>query len=192
MTALPSWYPDPDEAKAAPMPLLRVQGFVNTLDVDAGTDLLSEPQRAAEWLVLAGLTSAGEALSATDLELARGVRGSIRGLLLADGDGGGQADDLEPLRNLTGAHLARLTVGDDGMLGLENAQEGSLGCGLFDLLLIVREAQQEGSWSRLRGCANPECQWVFYDRSRNQQGNWCDMAVCGNRMKNRQLRARRR
>lgn len=192
MTALPPWYPDADEAKPAPMPLLRVQGFVNTLDVDASTDLLSEPQRAAEWLVAAGLTSAAEALTATDLELARGVRESIRGLLRPDEDGGGQADDLEPLRHLTGAHLARLTVGDDGILGLENAQEGSLGSGLFDLLLIVREAQQGGNWSRLRACANPECQWVFYDRSRNQQGNWCDMAVCGNRMKNRQLRARRR
>ncbi|MBV9917386.1 MAG: CGNR zinc finger domain-containing protein [Solirubrobacterales bacterium] len=29
-------------------------------------------------------------------------------------------------------------------------------------------------------------------RSRNQQGHWCDMAVCGNRIKNRKLRARRR
>jgi predicted RNA-binding Zn ribbon-like protein len=44
----------------------------------------------------------------------------------------------------------------------------------------------------LKVCANSECQWAFYDRSRNQQGNWCDMAVCGNRLKNRQLRARRR
>jgi predicted RNA-binding Zn ribbon-like protein len=42
----------------------------------------------------------------------------------------------------------------------------------------------------MRVCANPDCRWVFYDRSRNQQGHWCDMAVCGNRLKNRRLRAR--
>jgi len=64
--------------------------------------------------------------------------------------------------------------------------------GLFDLLLIIRRAQQDGSWSRLKVCANPDCRWAFYDRSRNQQGNWCNMALCGNRLKNRQLRARRR
>ena len=63
---------------------------------------------------------------------------------------------------------------------------------LFDLLLIIRAAQEGGSWTRLRACANPDCGWVFYDRSRNQQGSWCAMAVCGNRLKNRRLRARRR
>jgi predicted RNA-binding Zn ribbon-like protein len=57
---------------------------------------------------------------------------------------------------------------------------------------IIRHAEEEGSWSRLRACANPDCRWVFYDRSRKQQGHWCDMAVCGNRLKNRTLRARRR
>ncbi len=192
VTALPSWYPDPDERKPAPMPLLRVQGFVNTLDVDAGSDVLSDPERVVDWLVEAALISAGEAVSATDLEVARGVRESIRGLLRPDGEGRGRPEDLEPLRNLTGAHLARVAVGDDGVLALESSQQGSLECGLFDLLLIVREAQRDGTWARLKACANPECQWAFYDRSRNQQGNWCDMAVCGNRLKNRTLRARRR
>jgi predicted RNA-binding Zn ribbon-like protein len=51
---------------------------------------------------------------------------------------------------------------------------------------------ETGSWSRLKVCGNSECRWVFYDRSRNQQGRWCEMAVCGNRLKNRAFRARRR
>jgi predicted RNA-binding Zn ribbon-like protein len=62
---------------------------------------------------------------------------------------------------------------------------------LFSLLLVILRAQEEGTWSRLKVCANPECGWAYYDRSRNQQGSWCDMATCGNRLKNRQLRARR-
>jgi predicted RNA-binding Zn ribbon-like protein len=56
----------------------------------------------------------------------------------------------------------------------------------------VHRAQEDGSWARLKVCANVECEWAFFDRSRNQQGSWCEMAVCGNRLKNRQLRARRR
>ena len=67
---------------------------------------------------------------------------------------------------------------------------GDLLPGLFGLLLVIRQAQQDGTWWRLKVCGNPDCEWAFYDRSRNQQGNWCDMAVCGNRIKNRQLRAR--
>jgi predicted RNA-binding Zn ribbon-like protein len=41
-------------------------------------------------------------------------------------------------------------------------------------------------------CANDDCQWAFYDRSRNHGGTWCDMATCGNKLKNRDFRARRR
>ena len=62
--------------------------------------------------------------------------------------------------------------------------------GLLGLLLTVRDAQADGSWSRLKLCANPDCGWAFYDRSRNQQGAWCSMATCGNRLKNRRFRAR--
>jgi predicted RNA-binding Zn ribbon-like protein len=83
-------------------------------------------------------------------------------------------------------------VSAGGVLELENARGEDLGDALFELLLVIRRAQEDGTWSRLKVCANPDCQWAFYDRSRNQQGNWCDMAVCGNRLKNRQLRARRR
>ena len=99
---------------------------------------------------------------------------------------------MAPLRRLTETHRARLTLDDGGAIGLENARHQGLDDGLFELLLIVRRAQEDGSWARLKVCTNPDCQWAFFDRSRNQQGSWCDMALCGNRLKNRELRARRR
>ncbi len=189
----PSWYPGGPESKPAPMPLLRVQAFLNTRDVEEATDLLAEPAPAREWLIDAGLIGGQSAVTAADLVVAREVRDCLRSLLETDGDAPEQtAEDLEALRKLTAEHSARLTVGDGGALGIEGAGDGELGDGLFQLLLTIRAAQVDGSWSRLKMCANPDCQWVFYDRSRNQQGNWCDMAVCGNRLKNRQLRARRR
>jgi predicted RNA-binding Zn ribbon-like protein len=36
---------------------------------------------------------------------------------------------------------------------------------------------------RLKIC--PNCEWLFLDRSKNRSRTWCDMAVCGNRVKAR-------
>ena len=195
MTDLPSWYPDSEEAKPAPMPLLRVQAFLNTVDLEQDVDRLADPGLARDWLIDAALVGTDRPVSAAELAAAREVRDCLRSLLEADGDSGGggvHAEDLEALRTLAAEHSARLTVADGGALGLACGGAGTVGDGLFELLLIIRGAQEDGTWSRLKMCANPDCRWVFYDRSRNQQGNWCDMAVCGNRLKNRQLRARRR
>ena len=46
-----------------------------------------------------------------------------------------------------------------------------------------------GTWPRLKGCA--QCEWVFFDRSKNRSGTWCSMTICGNRTKNRAYRRRR-
>ena len=191
VTTVPSWYPG-DEVKPAPMPLLSVQAFLNTHDYEDDSDLLSDPDAARTWLVKAELLRPDTPLTARDLEFARRVRESIRSLL-KPADGGDRAPrHLRPLRELSDTHCARLTLDDHGRLALENPRRDDLADGLFGLLLIIRFAQEQGSWNRLKACANPDCRWVFYDRSRNQQGNWCDMAVCGNRIKNRTLRARRR
>jgi predicted RNA-binding Zn ribbon-like protein len=187
---VPSWYPG-DEVKPAPMPLLVVQGFVNTQDLEQGTDLLDDPATARRWLVAAGLLDRDSELARADLGRARAVREALRSMLLSNGGYTIGADELAPLRALAGARRPLLQVGDDGKLSLERSQGPTLQDALFELLLIVRAAQEEGSWARLKVCANPECGWAYYDRSRNQQGSWCDMAVCGNRLKNRQLRARR-
>ncbi|MBA3890673.1 MAG: CGNR zinc finger domain-containing protein, partial [Gemmatimonadaceae bacterium] len=43
--------------------------------------------------------------------------------------------------------------------------------------------------SRVRRCADPRCDRVFYDRTRNAARRWCDMATCGNRAKAARHRA---
>jgi predicted RNA-binding Zn ribbon-like protein len=181
---VPAWYPfDPDEIKPAPMPLLRVQAFLNTRYFEDGRDLLSDQEDARVWLTSAGVLPEGAALAAAELQSARAVRDAMRSLLEGEGQ-------LAALRELADAHDARLRVQKDGALTLEPSRRAELGDGLFELLLIIRGAQEDGTWKRMRACANPDCRWAFYDRSRNQQGHWCDMAVCGNRLKNRRLRAR--
>ena len=96
------------------------------------------------------------------------------------------------LRAVADERRPRLSVEPTGKLDLEAAERGDLADGLLALLLIARDAQRGDEWSRLKACADPTCRWIFYDASRNRQGAWCSMATCGNRSKNRDLRARRR
>jgi len=50
--------------------------------------------------------------------------------------------------------------------------------------LLLSESMQ-----KVRACNNPECRWLFLDTSKNHTRRWCDMKVCGNRMKARRFKA---
>lgn len=91
---------------------------------------------------------------------------------------------------MTRASQPRLTIDPTGQIQLVPGS-GRLADGLLSLLLIIRDAQKDDTWRRLKTCGNDECEWAFYDRSHSHRGTWCDMASCGNLIKNRNLRARR-
>ena len=191
MTA-PSWVPD-QETKPAPMPLLLVQSFVNTWDGDGRSDLLLDPPAARDWLTRAGLWSADRAPDPAELHLTRGVREGIRAMLVANGGGPRPAPGgLEPLQAVAQASRPTLQVGAGGQVSLSPEPADRSDSGLLTLLLVIRDAQRDGTWPRLKACGNPDCQWAFYDRSHSRAGAWCDMATCGNRIKNRRLRQRQR
>ena len=44
----------------------------------------------------------------------------------------------------------------------------------------------------VRECGNAECRWLFLDTSKNHTRRWCDMKICGNRMKARRFKAQLR
>src|SRR5580700_4367945 len=182
---VPSWASHIED-KLAPMPLLVVQAYVDTVDQDLGTDILAHADQARAWLAEVGLRVPDPDRPepnfpgfAEDLLLAREVRESLRALIGHDsGDEPLTPDDLAPLEQVLSLAPPRVEVGVDGQV-------------LLGLLLIIRDAQADGSWDRLKLCGNPDCRWAFYDRSHSRRGAWCDMASCGNRVKNRNLRARR-
>ena len=188
---LPSWASHL-ENKLAPPSLLPVQAFVDTLDLDLRTDILAHADEARAWLADAGLRDLAQPGFEPDLELARAVRESLRALIGRNTGGPPLTEaELRPLGQVTSQAAARLEVTADGRVSLGAEGTGRLADGLAGLLLAVRDAQADGSWDRLRLCGNPDCRWAFYDRSRSHQGAWCEMASCGNRLKNRTLRARR-
>ena len=189
---MPSWVPD-QETKPAPMPLLLVQSFVNTWDGDHGSDLLLDPAVARDWLNRAGLWSADRAPDPAELDLARRVREGVRAVLVANGGGPQPApDSLQAMQAVARDSRLAPHIEPGGQVSLAAEPAGQVQAGLLALLLVIRDAQRDGSWLRLKACGNPDCQWAFYDRSHGRAKAWCDMATCGNRIKNRRLRQRQR
>lgn len=49
-----------------------------------------------------------------------------------------------------------------------------------------------GEPERVKVCANADCGWFIYDESRSRTRRWCEASECGNLIKVRRFRARRR
>jgi hypothetical protein len=148
--------------------------LLNTLDVEGGTDALTDVDSAAAWLTEHGRPGR---VDITDLELARGVRAALRGEL---------GDPPAPMP----AVQVRIELTPDGprVAGSGGALAVLVGEALGEALAL----RATGEWSRLKTCALDSCRWVFFDASRNRSGRWCSMQVCGNRAKTAAYRARRR
>jgi predicted RNA-binding Zn ribbon-like protein len=61
---------------------------------------------------------------------------------------------------------------------------------LWALALSASDLMTSEAVDRVRDCFNPECRWLFLDTSKNHSRRWCDMRICGNRMKARRFKAR--
>jgi predicted RNA-binding Zn ribbon-like protein len=174
----------------APGELELVRAFVNTRDVEKGSDALSSPGDLSEWLSDRGLANAGVEVKSAQLRHATELREALRAILLSHGDG--SSEPAEAWRTLDGgASRADLRVRFDagGTALIEPGVEGVEGA-LGRLLAIVHGAIAQDTWRRLKACRLHTCEWAFYDHTKNRSGAWCDMGVCGNRAKARAYRER--
>lgn len=62
---------------------------------------------------------------------------------------------------------------------------------LWVLAASASDLMTSDAVDRVRACNNPECRWLFLDTSKNHTRRWCDMRVCGNRIKARRFKARK-
>jgi predicted RNA-binding Zn ribbon-like protein len=177
----------------APGALETVRSFVNTYDADEQTEDLASPDELAAWLAGHELLATAEPPSATGADLRRAIelRDALRAHLRAHHGDPLRAGAAEVLD--AAARRARLTVRFTGadVTVLEPEAAGVDGA-LGRLLAIVSAAIDDGTWRRLKVCPADDCQWAFYDESRNRSATWCDMKVCGNRAKVRHFRERTR
>ncbi|MBV9005702.1 MAG: CGNR zinc finger domain-containing protein [Solirubrobacterales bacterium] len=166
--------------------------FINTLDMEEGTDELASVDGLARWLEAHELLrgrDAGAEVGEVDRRRAIGLREALRSL--GAGHGGGLADPQAAGELEHVAERGQLSVrfGEDGSATFEPRESGFAGA-LAKLLVPIAEASRDGTWQRVKVCRSGDCQWAFYDHSRNRSGVWCDMAVCGNRTKVRAYRRR--
>jgi hypothetical protein len=165
---------------AAPGRLALVQGFLNTLHVERGTDTLDSPATAYLWWTDSVLPPPRP----KDLDRLRTLRRELRALR-----GDGPRDDEALTRVATHAPL-RLSPTPAGDLCLTPVGEGHPAV-LATLLAITYDAQRDGTWERLKICHHDACRWAFYDESRSRTATWCAMGICGNRTKVAAYRRRR-
>jgi predicted RNA-binding Zn ribbon-like protein len=160
--------PNYDLPNAAPEPLRRVQLFVNSID----------REHDREWLP-AWLEEQG--LPASAFDRAVELREALRALLHVNNKGGTSPEARAHVNKA--ARDVRLELSPGGVR-LEGADP------LAAVTAIVLTTMLDGSWGRLKVCRN--CQWAFYDTSKNRSGSWCSMQLCGNRLKTRAYRSRRK
>jgi len=183
----------PAAAKEAPGRLELVRQFINTADIAPAEDELVDLDALAAWLRKHGLLRAREHLAAGDLDRALTVREGLRDLLEARaGDHRPRTASLRSLNSLLSGALLSGAFAPDGAPALSPAAGTPLDRALAELVAIIVSAAGDGSWERLKVCADHGCRWAFYDRSKNHSRSWCNMAVCGNRAKAREYRRRRR
>jgi hypothetical protein len=146
--------------------------FLNTLDVEAGTDAIDTLDGWASWLSAQGLQGCFGPQDASALERARELRGDLRALASGRQHAQGRQVDIQ----------VSLTV--DGQVELS----ASTAAGLLAAAAAAVAIQER--IDRVKICPADDCRWAFYDTSRNRSRQWCSMKVCGNRAKARAHRRR--
>ncbi len=176
-----------DVSGRAPGDLELVRSFVSLHDHTPGARDSLPPSTASieAWFRGNGLLE-GPA-SRTDLTWAAGVLDDMRDE--ARGDGTPETTErLNTAARRTGLSICFGCTVEDPLHTTATGVRGAVG----RLLGIAFLSRLDGTWERLRGCANAECRSVFWDRSKNRSGRWCSMGSCGNQAKVRAFRERER
>lgn len=177
---------------AVPSEVELVLEFLNTADLEGGSDELRDPAALRAWLGEHGLKVTGRrAPTAADLERALAVREALRALVAVNT--GTSLPDASRATLEAAAARANLGVhfmpdGSTAAMPTATGIDGALGY----ILAAVHHAMGRGTWGRLKPCGRDRCRWAFYDTSKNHSRRWCSMEVCGNREKGVAFRRRQR
>jgi predicted RNA-binding Zn ribbon-like protein len=181
---------EPGGRPKAPGRLELLQRFINSYNHDfpADWDRIETADKAQAWLRQKRLLGSRDRISEADAARLREFREALRALAVANHGHEPDAAAAEVIRSASRRAQLRVTVDAGGQTGLEPTPRGVDGA-IATLLGILHEAQLTGDWSRLKGCR--QCEYAFFDRSKNRSAAWCSMSICGNRTKNRAYYRRR-
>jgi predicted RNA-binding Zn ribbon-like protein len=200
---------------AAPFDLLAghpALDLVNTLNnrfrADGPTELLPDYEALLRFMEQSGLLGGaqvrdlsrriGKAEAERASDSARELREAAASVLYAAAEGAAPPPtDLRRLaRYFQSARQRQELVWTPSGTGSKFACEWGTSQSEGDLPVWILSLQTSAlltsdAMSRLRACGSETCRWLFLDTSKNHTRRWCDMKVCGNRMKARRFQARR-
>jgi predicted RNA-binding Zn ribbon-like protein len=176
-----------DVPKAAPEPLRLVQLFVNTVDHEHGRELLGSQAELRSWLgkhlsIEVARTKPGQ------LERAIELRESLRTLLLRNNGFVRSPPTVGAINRAARAAKLSIQVTPSAQVTVE-PEVGGVDGALGQIVAVALEAMLDGTWQRLKACR--QCEWSYYDYSRNRSARWCSMTICGNRAKTKAYRRRK-
>jgi predicted RNA-binding Zn ribbon-like protein len=165
-----------------------VMDFVNTLDIESGSDAIDSAAGLRRWIE----QRLGTHVRSIDEDSMRTVvetRESLRQVLASHSGAPLSRAAIGQLNRAGRSAEIRPQWDEAGRATFEPHDAGVYGA-LSQILAAVVAAQADGTWDRLKVCPAEDCRFAFYDHSKNRSGRWCSMSVCGNRAKTRTYRER--
>lgn len=167
--------------RPAPGDLGIVQAFLNTENLQAGTDELATPSDLSAWLSSHGLLAPDAKVTSKHLQRALDIREGLHAIVAAHNGAALDAAAVERLNAACKGGRIEVQFDPEGEPRFEAATP-KLADALGRLLGMVAEARIRGEWVRLKACAAGECRAAFYDLS--LRCRWCSHR-CGDRVRAR-------
>ena len=185
------------ELEAAP--LIADHLALDMLNTEAGTgdarqDFWHTSDAVLDWLEHCGIDAGAVAGPVADILLrdARALRAAARDLITRRVQGE-RGDPARLNQYLAAMASTPVLVWDEAQPQLvRQGAAPSPARALGALAEAVATLLADGDFALVRQCEHPDCVLWFYDRTKSHRRRWCSMALCGNRHKAAQFRARNR
>lgn len=169
-----------------------MMNLVGRLSLDLVATELRSTQDLSAWLAASSLEVEDVACTPRELAAARRVAKAVEAGALAAARNRRPPDDAVTLLNRAAA-LPPLTPRLDPDTRDFSWHRPSVGAAMSevarDALAMLGDPEQR---RRVRTCANPDCERLFYDDSRPGRRRWCSPERCGDQARARAYRARRK
>jgi predicted RNA-binding Zn ribbon-like protein len=155
-------------------------------------ETLHGPADLRRWLAQCELAAADALVTSADVAAAKRLRLAIWNGAEAVVEGGTPAAGDLAAVNAAAARPPLVPSVDHATLARgwrEPRAEQALSDVARDALALLSDPAQR---ARLKRCASPDCELIFYDSSQPGQRRWCSTERCGDRMRARAYRERHR
>lgn len=177
-----------DRAVHAPRGTLElVLSLVNTHAHGERPDVLDDAALARAWLD--GALRADVPVDRRTRQRLRELREALRLTLLAHAGLARAEEAAAALTPVCERSTLTVTIGPAGAPEVTGTGTGTDAL-VNDVLAAVAVASIDGSWSRMKACADPGCRSAFLDATKNGSTRYCATGGCASRARQRAFRAR--